>query len=111
MSLVTVGASGAQEGPADNQRCLDCHGQAHIVDMSPGDRRLMVKGDEGFGDEPATRPELLVDPMVYRGSVHADLSCVDCHREPGRVKSGLLGSRPSEYFERAQAMRRACASG
>jgi cytochrome b subunit of formate dehydrogenase len=84
VALVVAEAGLAQPAPldAESARCLECHGQRHITELSPEDRRLMVAAN-GIGHPvrgPATRPGLHVDyEGGYRTSVHADLSCVACH--------------------------------
>jgi cytochrome b subunit of formate dehydrogenase len=83
LAAVAAGPARGQEAEADNRRCLDCHGQAHIAALGPADRRMMVEpGDDDPADPPPTRPELLVEyDRVYRASVHADVACVDCHQD------------------------------
>lgn len=76
-----------------NQRCMQCHGQAHIADMPPAERRTMVGTWLGSdakptgaaqteplkGDEPAARPSLLVHQDALLSSPHAKVKCVECH--------------------------------
>lgn len=99
-------ASGDPSFPSEateraNQRCLQCHGQAHIGELNPEDRLSMVGtwlGDEPpppdakprptftlTGNEPATRPELYLPPGTLSTSVHPDLRCVDCHTDASRL--------------------------
>lgn len=81
---------------ASDKRCMQCHGQAHIAELSPQERRSMVgtrldSEDPAAvppteiapltGEEPATRPSLLVKPEAVRESVHAELHCVECHTD------------------------------
>jgi cytochrome b subunit of formate dehydrogenase len=89
LAAAATGPASAQETvEAQNRRCLDCHGQPHIAELSPRDRRTMVAmhdpgalPDEAtLAGEPDTRPELfLAYEEVYRFSVHRDVSCVSCH--------------------------------
>jgi hypothetical protein len=82
MALALAASVAGQEDPAaDNQRCLECHGQPEIAELSADDRRLMVgDGPQATGDEPAGRPELYIDyDRVYRPSIHGTLTCVSCH--------------------------------
>ncbi len=67
-----------------NRRCLECHGQEHIADLIPADRRTMVAPSPVDGTEadppPNRRPEIFVEyDQVYRYSVHRDVTCVSCH--------------------------------
>lgn len=81
---------------ASDKRCMQCHGQEHIAELSPQERRSMVgtrldSEDPAAappteiapltGEEPATRPSLLVKPEAVRASVHAELHCVECHTD------------------------------
>ncbi|MHC4993251.1 MAG: hypothetical protein ACYTGC_19965, partial [Planctomycetota bacterium] len=80
--LIVSSVAAAQTAPpADDLRCLNCHGQAHIGELGPADRRLMVAAvGEPAADEPEARPALFVDyDRVYRSSVHANITCVSCH--------------------------------
>ncbi|MHC5006392.1 MAG: rhodanese-like domain-containing protein [Planctomycetota bacterium] len=79
-------AAGQDTVQLQNRRCLDCHGQPHIAELSPEDRRAMVSlyADDAAlppqADEPAIRPELFVEyDQIYRFSVHALEACVSCH--------------------------------
>jgi len=82
-----------------DRRCLQCHGQAHIAELGPAERRSMVstsldaEGGAGgsveqlplSGDEPATRAGLFVTPDALSGSVHAGVSCVECHTDAAQL--------------------------
>ena len=67
----------------DNRRCLNCHGQSRMAEMSAADRRGMVA--------PATqplppshdrvRPGLHVTSDSLADGVHKSLACVDCHAD------------------------------
>ncbi len=82
--------------PEDDRRCLRCHGQEHIATLGPAERRSMVGTwlDAGTpaattpppaeplkGDEPATRPALLVKTDALLQSPHSGLRCVECHED------------------------------
>lgn len=76
-------ASAAGQGAAaDDQRCLNCHGQSHIQELGPEQRRQMV-ATEGDRDQPppAVRPELFVPATALSEGVHADAACVSCHAD------------------------------
>jgi cytochrome b subunit of formate dehydrogenase len=63
-----------------NRRCLQCHGQSRMATLPPSERAAMVAP----GTQPATRPTrpgIHVTPESLSGSVHANLSCVDCHAD------------------------------
>lgn len=60
----------------DNRRCLNCHGQPHIADLTPAERRTMVLGE---ATTPEALPGLYVVPEHF--TQHQSLRCVDCHRD------------------------------
>jgi cytochrome b subunit of formate dehydrogenase len=88
-SVAAVGlapAAGQDSVEISNGRCLDCHGQPHIAQLSPEDRRTMVSLYEAdavlptLEAEPASRPDLYLEyDRVYRFSVHGQVTCVSCH--------------------------------
>lgn len=104
-----VGASiGLAAGPAfgqavdptqNNDRCLQCHGQAHIATLNPQERLTMVgtwleaeppPEQEGAkptpeltGDEPDTRPGLFVEHAI--SGPHTEVRCVECHVDAARL--------------------------
>ncbi|MHC4991334.1 MAG: hypothetical protein ACYTGC_10165 [Planctomycetota bacterium] len=85
-AIGVVPAAGQNSVQLQNRRCLDCHGQPHIAELSPADRRAMVSlyADDTaapeLSDEPEIRPELFVEyDQVYRFSVHGREACVSCH--------------------------------
>ncbi len=65
----------------DNRRCANCHGQSNIAQMTPDQRRVMVApSTRPSTTQPAmARAELYVASDALARSVHAKLSCVDCH--------------------------------
>jgi cytochrome b subunit of formate dehydrogenase len=80
----------------DNGQCYDCHGDRGILEWSAAEKASNVTP----GGPPA-QPHiggifpgmsLFVDPEAYKLSVHADLSCTDCHGDlkdlphPARLK-------------------------
>ncbi len=90
----------AQSREEADRKCLQCHGQAHIAELNPHERRSMVGtwlGDEPrpdapaaappvvSGDEPSTRPALYIAPGALAGSVHAQITCVECHQDAARL--------------------------
>ncbi len=81
-------AAGQGDDAPENRRCLDCHGQPHIAQLSPRDRRTMVTlydqfpSEQALAGEPATRPGLYIEyDQVYRFSVHRQVACVACHQD------------------------------
>jgi cytochrome b subunit of formate dehydrogenase len=108
--VCVVGAvAGAQEdaGAKSDRRCMQCHGQEHIATLSALDRRSMVgtlldaEGAGGGaaalvplkGDEPATRPGLLVKPDALVGSTHAGLHCIECHTDAAALPHAAVLNR------------------
>ncbi len=83
IALLGTGSSALAQRSTDteNQRCLECHGQLHILNLKPEDRRLMVRGGDGdLSEEPPMRPGLYIDyDRIYRSSVHANIACTACH--------------------------------
>ena len=69
----------------DDGQCLDCHGDAGISGWSPQEKASNVspggpKAPESpFGKFPGM--SLHVDAARYKASVHADVSCTDCHSD------------------------------
>ncbi|MFO0831705.1 MAG: hypothetical protein U0637_07655 [Phycisphaerales bacterium] len=101
--LLAIPTASGQSGEAANKRCLQCHGQAHIGELSPAERLSMVGTWLGTeprpdtpvqaqptlrGDEPATRPGLYIRPDALAGSVHAKNACVDCHEDAANLPHG-----------------------
>jgi cytochrome b subunit of formate dehydrogenase len=80
----------------DNGQCYDCHGDRGILEWSSAEKASNVTQ----GGPPASPHiggifpgmSLYVDPDAYKVSVHADLSCTDCHADlkdvphPARLK-------------------------
>lgn len=70
-----------------NRRCLNCHGQSHIAELSPEQRLPMVATtdpslSQNLENDPEFRPDLYIDyEEVYEYSVHRDVSCVSCHKD------------------------------
>lgn len=91
-------APGQYDSAAD-QRCMQCHGQAHIAELGPIERLSMVgtwlgEGEappaepvvgELKGDEPATRPRLLVTRDHLVSGPHAEVNCVGCHADAAQL--------------------------
>jgi len=104
-----------------NKRCLECHGQVHIGELTPDERlrmvgtRLSPQSDDESGSEnnnditnkntdeklnnnaitkdqnalnkeaPAVRPGLYIRPDALNGSVHEDVTCVECHTDAAEL--------------------------
>jgi thiosulfate reductase cytochrome b subunit len=88
--ILATPAAGQETVETENRRCLNCHGQPHIGELSPLDRRTMVAPDEGapapppheLATAPATRPELYLQyERVYGPSVHGQVACISCHQD------------------------------
>jgi len=69
----------------DNGQCYDCHGDRSILEWSNAEKNSNV-----VAGGPMTQPHiagpfpgmsLYVDPEAFKASVHADLSCTDCHAD------------------------------
>ncbi len=69
----------------DNGQCLDCHGDRSVLGWSAGEKASNVTpgGPEEPGHVAGNFPgmSLFVDAEAYRRSVHADVSCTDCHAD------------------------------
>ena len=69
----------------DNGQCLDCHGDRGILGWSPAEKAANVtpggakEAPHVAGNFPGM--SLYVDPGLYKQSVHADVSCTDCHAD------------------------------
>ena len=94
---LVLGAAGSARGQsepsaAENRRCLNCHGQAHIASLDPFERRSMIgladRASAPEADEPATRPRLYLSPADVPFRTHAALSCVDCHADAAVLPHG-----------------------
>ncbi|MHC4785416.1 MAG: hypothetical protein ACYTE6_05575 [Planctomycetota bacterium] len=86
LALAAPPAAG-QESPAQiaNRRCLECHGREDLAELSPDERRVMVAPSPGEPAAEAWRPGLYVGQAPLKYGVHADLGCVDCHRDAGEL--------------------------
>lgn len=89
-----------QPDPDADKRCFECHGQSHIAELNPEERVSMVGTWVGPGpapdrapqlpitpgaSEPETRPALYIPPDALLRSVHADVTCVECHEDADRL--------------------------
>jgi len=90
LCLGLIGLAGGGEragaGMADSQ-CLKCHGEAWIADARPEALAAMVRHPDG---QPVLRAEEAIDELytpaaIFAGSVHAGLSCTDCHQTGDRL--------------------------
>lgn len=108
-------ADAQTDAAADNRRCLNCHGQAHIATLDPFERRSMIgladRAAEPNEQAPATRPALYLSAKDYPFPVHATASCVDCHADasnlphaqhlkPATCSTGSCHSRDAAAFLR-----------
>ncbi len=82
LCLLTT-APGSESFAMDNGQCFDCHGDSGILAWSAGEKAGNVKAGgpavptRHIGPFPGI--SLYVEPGKYKASVHADLSCTDCH--------------------------------
>ncbi len=66
----------------ENRRCLNCHGQQRMAELTPQERLSMVAPGPGPAPkEPNRRPGLYIAPETLAGSVHAQVACVGCHTQ------------------------------
>jgi cytochrome b subunit of formate dehydrogenase len=69
----------------ENSECLDCHGDRDILSWSAEDRESNVTPGGPERPHRVASPfpgiSLHVDAGLYGASVHADLSCTDCHAD------------------------------
>jgi len=79
--LIAQSVHGAEytEAELENRRCLQCHGQSHIGEISPEQRREMIAPLGAGTSGPATRPELYTPGEKLASSVHGKLACISCH--------------------------------
>jgi cytochrome b subunit of formate dehydrogenase len=98
-----------------NRACLDCHGQKHLAELPPDERRMMVaQPPQGTtvsdAEAPPLRPGIYLGnrPLAY--SSHAELQCIDCHqdisglphaRTLGPVNCGACHIAAADLFERS----------
>jgi cytochrome b subunit of formate dehydrogenase len=104
VTLLAAGVAQGQTRVADpDRRCQQCHGQPHIGELNPLERRSMVGTWLGesenppsppFGssaaappgaDEPEMRPALYVDRAMLAASPHQGVKCVQCHEDADRL--------------------------
>lgn len=100
-ALAIGAAPGARAEPDADRRCLQCHAQAHIAELNPAERRSMVGtwlddasapppdlpafAGEPDPDAPLKRPGLYITHDHLAGSVHAGVTCVECHEDAARL--------------------------
>ncbi len=85
--------------PAD-RRCMQCHGQARIANLTPAERRAAVgtwldtnepapgplpAPEPLRGDEIDKRPGLFVHIEVLAAGPHAKAKCVECHEDAAKL--------------------------
>ncbi len=81
--FVSVRAEAQQTPPApapgseENVRCLNCHGQERMAQLSPQQRAGMVS--VAPAKPRASSEGLFVPAARFAGSVHGGLRCLDCH--------------------------------
>ncbi|VAX39916.1 hypothetical protein MNBD_PLANCTO03-1735, partial [hydrothermal vent metagenome] len=97
-----------EEEKDSDRRCMQCHGQPHIAELGPDERRSMVgtwldpdtpppadapEIEPLAGDEEPTRPALFVLHEDLAHSPHADLRCIDCHEDAARLPHAVRLNR------------------
>jgi len=86
-SIARVHAVEVTPKEIQNRRCLQCHGQSRLATLPPSERIAMVAPGTQPSTQP-TRPGLHVTAESLKASVHADLSCVDCHADAVKLPHG-----------------------
>ncbi|MCC6678516.1 MAG: hypothetical protein IT436_15380 [Phycisphaerales bacterium] len=99
-AFLVLPAGHARAQDDTDRRCLQCHGQAHIGELGPAERRSMVGTwlekdapapggaapiEPLKGDEPALRPGLHVIPAVFTSGPHAAVRCIQCHEDAAKL--------------------------
>ena len=84
LTALAPAAAGALDDEAriENHRCLNCHGQRRMAELTADERQLMVATDgptDTATDDDALRPGLYVAPGFAERTVHDQLDCVACH--------------------------------
>src|SRR3954447_7229116 len=81
--MVTLPVRAVDLSPAQiaNKRCLDCHGQSRMAQLTPDERTPMVVASTQPTTRPVSRPGLFVAGSGLSQSVHAKLACVQCHTQ------------------------------
>ncbi|MTJ83994.1 MAG: hypothetical protein F8N37_23660 [Telmatospirillum sp.] len=75
-----------------NAECLSCHTstdnpQPVAAPRASGPSGGKTAEDDAKDERKARRMQLVIDGGHYSGSVHADMSCKDCHGEPHTAQS------------------------
>jgi cytochrome b subunit of formate dehydrogenase len=111
-------APGAEvtQAEIESRRCLNCHGQSELAQALPASRRVMVAPSTApvRAADTAPRAGLYVKSDALTGSVHAKLSCVDCHTQaktlphpaklgPVNCNSSCHATANSDYLQGAHA--------
>jgi len=88
VSMLLAGAAQGQTAPGwdgdvatENRRCLNCHGQAHIAELSPRERALMLAPEvrgQAESPSPPVKPQLYVRP----DDISTGSSCVAVTARP-----------------------------
>jgi cytochrome b subunit of formate dehydrogenase len=86
MAMLLARAAGAVEVPQrqiEDRRCLQCHSQSRLANLSPADRLAMVapSSQPSVASTQPTRAGLFVTPDTLAKSVHTSLACIDCHQD------------------------------
>ncbi|MFG0285704.1 MAG: hypothetical protein ACF8R7_14900 [Phycisphaerales bacterium JB039] len=105
LALLAIPAVAQSPPSRDNPdfRCYQCHGQPHIAELSPAERRSMVGSwldvdgpppeprefEPLTGEEPPVRPGLYVRHEDLADSPHADNHCIDCHEDAAQLPHPL----------------------
>ena len=75
-------AAEISDAEIQNKRCLTCHAQSHIAELSGTERLQMIApGSTEVLPQAGPRPELYIPENRLAPSVHARAACVSCHAE------------------------------
>ncbi|MGN6369234.1 MAG: hypothetical protein ACTHN5_13315 [Phycisphaerae bacterium] len=75
-------AAELSDAEIQNHRCLTCHAQSHIAELTGAERYQMIAPNgTSPANEAAPRPGLYVPEKRLASSVHARVACVSCHTD------------------------------
>ncbi|MHB1156713.1 MAG: hypothetical protein ACYC26_07725 [Phycisphaerales bacterium] len=88
-----AGALELDKAELANRRCFACHGQSHIADLTPAERRSMIQADAPAAGSktnaadglPGARPDLYIAPGALQQGSHTAMACVSCHTAAERL--------------------------
>ena len=113
VSFLPNWSSGQSSDKELSQRCLNCHGQEHIATISRQERETMVVAPESGLKERENPANLFIDRNKISRSVHAQLTCNECHIDvetlphPARLPRPQCKSCHQEEAEKVSRSRHA----